>query len=174
MRTLEEGSPTTYSLTDLQTDSQTDSQTGRTYLGTKFTSISATLWWSAAAFTTTGYGDVVPLTGFGRFYGGMLQFCVICTLALKLPQICMASTHAHLLHHAHAPPLSTYACNLSASITSLVPACFCCLVPLCSPRRAGLLSGLSPTLSRIPWSSDRVSSSLLCQRASLVCATDLT
>ena len=116
MRTLEEGSPTTYSLTDLQTDSQTDSQTGRTYLGTKFTSISATLWWSAAAFTTTGYGDVVPLTGFGRFYGGMLQFCVICTLALKLPQICMASTHAHLLHHAHAPPLSTYACNLSASI----------------------------------------------------------
>ena len=151
MRTLEEGSPTTYSLTDLQTDSQTDSQTGRTYLGTKFTSISATLWWSAAAFTTTGYGDVVPLTGFGRFYGGMLQFCVICTLALKLPQICMASTHAHLLHHAHAPPLSTYACNLSASITSLVPACFCCLVPLSAAPavRASCLASLPLSLESL-------------------------
>lgn len=37
-----------------------------------FTSISASMWWAVAAFTTTGYGDMVPHSAFGRIFGGVL------------------------------------------------------------------------------------------------------
>lgn len=55
---------------------------GPTPHGTKFTSISTAMWWSVAAFTTTGYGDMVPTTAVGRFLGGLLAILGVGFFAL--------------------------------------------------------------------------------------------
>ena len=47
-----------------------------------FGSIPAALWWTIVTLTTTGYGDVVPLTNAGRFLGGIVMICGIAVLAL--------------------------------------------------------------------------------------------
>ncbi len=47
-----------------------------------FGSIPSSLWWAMVTLTTTGYGDVVPKTAFGRMIGGMLMVGGICVLAL--------------------------------------------------------------------------------------------
>lgn len=48
----------------------------------QFGSIPASLWWATVTLTTTGYGDVVPLSGLGRMLGGLVMICGICVLAL--------------------------------------------------------------------------------------------
>jgi voltage-gated potassium channel len=40
-----------------------------------FGSIPATLWWAVATLTTTGYGDVVPITPMGRLVAAMVMIC---------------------------------------------------------------------------------------------------
>jgi voltage-gated potassium channel len=40
-----------------------------------FGSIPATLWWAVATLTTTGYGDVVPVTPLGRIMAAMVMIC---------------------------------------------------------------------------------------------------
>jgi voltage-gated potassium channel len=40
-----------------------------------FGSIPATLWWAVATLTTTGYGDVVPVTPLGRLVAAMVMIC---------------------------------------------------------------------------------------------------
>lgn len=47
-----------------------------------FGSIPASLWWAVVTLTTTGYGDVVPLSPAGRMLGGLVMLCGICVLAL--------------------------------------------------------------------------------------------
>ncbi len=47
-----------------------------------FGSIPKALWWAIVTLTTTGYGDVVPQTVFGRIVAGMLMICGIGVLAL--------------------------------------------------------------------------------------------
>jgi voltage-gated potassium channel len=47
-----------------------------------FGSIPAALWWAMVTLTTTGYGDVVPLTAPGRMVGGLVMLCGISVLAL--------------------------------------------------------------------------------------------
>ncbi|NBS56774.1 MAG: cation tolerance protein CutA [Betaproteobacteria bacterium] len=47
-----------------------------------FGSIPASLWWAVVTLTTTGYGDVVPLSTAGRMLGGLVMLCGICVLAL--------------------------------------------------------------------------------------------
>jgi voltage-gated potassium channel len=46
-----------------------------------FGSIPAALWWAVVTLTTTGYGDVVPMTPLGRVIGGMVMICGIGTFA---------------------------------------------------------------------------------------------
>jgi len=46
-----------------------------------FGSIPAALWWAVVTLTTTGYGDVVPLTPLGRVIGGLVMICGIGTFA---------------------------------------------------------------------------------------------
>ena len=41
----------------------------------KFGSLPATLWWAVVTLTTTGYGDVVPVTPFGRMFAAMVMVC---------------------------------------------------------------------------------------------------
>jgi voltage-gated potassium channel len=48
----------------------------------RFGSIPAALWWAVATVTTTGYGDVVPKTPFGRLLAGLVMVGGILVLAL--------------------------------------------------------------------------------------------
>ncbi len=47
-----------------------------------FGSIPAALWWAIVTMTTTGYGDVVPLTAAGRILGGVVMMSGILVFAL--------------------------------------------------------------------------------------------
>jgi len=48
----------------------------------KFTSIPATLWWAVVTLTTTGYGDIVPLTTLGKVIAGIIMLSGVAFFAL--------------------------------------------------------------------------------------------
>ena len=48
----------------------------------KFSSIPETLWWAVVTLTTTGYGDMVPLTGIGRALTGVIMLTGVAFFAL--------------------------------------------------------------------------------------------
>ncbi len=47
-----------------------------------FGSIPESVWWGVATLTTVGYGDVYPITGLGRFFGGLIALLGIGMFAL--------------------------------------------------------------------------------------------
>jgi voltage-gated potassium channel len=47
----------------------------RDYQPVAFGSVPAALWWAVATLTTTGYGDVVPVTPLGRMVGAVVMIC---------------------------------------------------------------------------------------------------
>ena len=47
-----------------------------------FPNILATVWWAVATLTTIGYGDVYPVTGWGRFLSGVIALIGIGLVAL--------------------------------------------------------------------------------------------
>jgi len=47
-----------------------------------FGSIPKAMWWAITTLSTTGYGDVVPITPWGRFFGAITMLMGICMLAL--------------------------------------------------------------------------------------------
>ncbi|MGI9386026.1 MAG: cyclic nucleotide-gated ion channel, partial [Methyloligellaceae bacterium] len=49
-----------------------------------FGSIPAAAWWALATLTTVGYGDVVPVTTFGRFFGGLIMIFGLGMFALPI------------------------------------------------------------------------------------------
>jgi len=48
----------------------------------KFSSISAAMWWSAMTLTTVGYGDIYPVTAFGKLVGSIIAVIGIGLFAL--------------------------------------------------------------------------------------------
>ena len=48
----------------------------------KFTSIPAAMWWGIATLTTIGYGDMYPITAWGKFLGGIIALLGIGLFAL--------------------------------------------------------------------------------------------
>jgi voltage-gated potassium channel len=48
----------------------------------KFTSIPATLWWAVVTLTTTGYGDMYPVTALGRALTGVIMLTGVAFFAL--------------------------------------------------------------------------------------------
>lgn len=60
-----------------------------------FSSIPATLWWGVSTLTTVGYGDVVPQTPLGRFFGGIIAFLGVGLFAL--PTGILASGFAEVM-----------------------------------------------------------------------------
>lgn len=48
----------------------------------KFSSIPAAMWWGVVTLTTLGYGDVYPITPFGRLMGGVFAIAGILLIAL--------------------------------------------------------------------------------------------
>jgi voltage-gated potassium channel len=47
-----------------------------------FSSIPAAIWWALVTLTTVGYGDMVPVTVWGKIFGGFVAIVGVCTLAL--------------------------------------------------------------------------------------------
>ncbi len=50
----------------------------------KFGSVPAAAWWAVATLTTVGYGDVTPITPWGRVFGGVVMVGGLCILALPV------------------------------------------------------------------------------------------
>lgn len=50
--------------------------------GTNFTSIPATMWWAVVSLTTVGYGDMIPVTVFGKIFASLILFAGVAMLAL--------------------------------------------------------------------------------------------
>lgn len=50
----------------------------------KFGSIPESAWWAIATLTTVGYGDVVPITVWGKVFGGFVMVTGLCILALPV------------------------------------------------------------------------------------------
>ncbi|NJK85200.1 MAG: ion transporter [Bacteroidales bacterium] len=48
----------------------------------KFPNILAAFWWAIATLTTVGYGDIVPVTGFGKVISGLIAIIGIGLVAL--------------------------------------------------------------------------------------------
>lgn len=48
----------------------------------KFSSIPAAMWWSVATLTTVGYGDVFPVTNFGKLIGAFIAILGVGMVAL--------------------------------------------------------------------------------------------
>ena len=48
----------------------------------KFNSIPATIWWAVVSLTTTGYGDIIPLTTLGKVMAGMIMLVGVAFFAL--------------------------------------------------------------------------------------------
>lgn len=48
----------------------------------KFNSIPATLWWSVVTLTTTGYGDMIPLTTVGKIMTGLIMLTGVAFFAI--------------------------------------------------------------------------------------------
>ncbi len=61
-----------------------------------FGSIPAAMWWSMATLTTVGYGDVAPITPWGKFFGGCIT--VIGMGMVALPTGILASGFSDKLH----------------------------------------------------------------------------
>ncbi len=61
-----------------------------------FGSIPAAMWWAMATLTTVGYGDIVPVTGWGKFFGGCIS--VIGMGMVALPAGILASGFSDQLH----------------------------------------------------------------------------
>ena len=49
---------------------------------TVFTSIPRSLWWGIVTMATVGYGDMTPITGFGRMFGGFVMLLGIAMFAV--------------------------------------------------------------------------------------------
>lgn len=61
----------------------------------KFGSIPDSMWWAMATLTTVGYGDVVPITPIGRFFGGVITLLSMGMVAI--PTGLLASSFAEQL-----------------------------------------------------------------------------
>lgn len=50
----------------------------------KFGSVPKSAWWAIATLTTVGYGDAVPITAAGQFFGAIAMVTGLCILALPV------------------------------------------------------------------------------------------
>jgi voltage-gated potassium channel len=66
-----------------------------------FSSIPATMWWSVATFTTVGYGDIYPITAWGKFFASISAFIGIGFFAM--PAAILASGFAENLLQGKTP-----------------------------------------------------------------------
>lgn len=66
----------------------------------KFGSIPAAMWWAITTLTTVGYGDVTPITHWGKFFGGTITLFGMGMVAL--PAGILASSFSEQAHQKRA------------------------------------------------------------------------
>ncbi|MBE0365393.1 voltage-gated potassium channel [Pseudoalteromonas ulvae UL12] len=66
----------------------------------KFGSIPAAMWWAMATLTTVGYGDVVPITPVGKFFGGVIT--VLSMGMVAIPTGLLASSFSEQIRKRRA------------------------------------------------------------------------
>jgi voltage-gated potassium channel len=66
----------------------------------KFGSIPDAMWWAVATATTTGYGDVYPITAAGKILGGI--FSIIGIFSFALPTAILGSGFIDEINHRRA------------------------------------------------------------------------
>jgi len=77
-----------------------------------FTSIPAAMWWSVVTLTTTGYGDMYPVTFWGRVIAGGTMFCGLVLFGLlmnivgKTLMVALFGESQEEASH-HAPPVAS-------------------------------------------------------------------
>jgi voltage-gated potassium channel len=74
----------------------------------KFSSIPATMWWGISTLTTVGYGDMVPITTWGKFLGGL--FALLGVGLLALPAGILSSGFFEALHQKNEAPKGIRKC----------------------------------------------------------------
>jgi voltage-gated potassium channel len=65
----------------------------------KFGSIPQAAWWALATLTTTGFGDVVPITPWGKFFGGIVMLLGVGMFALPIAIIAAGFSQEASRHH---------------------------------------------------------------------------
>lgn len=76
-----------------------------------FSSIPATFWWACATFTTVGYGDMAPVTTFGRICAGLISVFGIGVFALPGAIITAAIIESSAATESPASGLVCEACG---------------------------------------------------------------
>jgi len=67
-----------------------------------FADTSEALWWSLQTVTTVGYGDVVPVTAYGRIIAGIVMLLGIAASAVLTAIVTSALFEAALRRHGKA------------------------------------------------------------------------
>lgn len=73
----------------------------------KFSSIPETIWWSVVTLTTTGYGDMYPLTNLGKAMASMIMLIGVAFFALPAGIITagfLEEFRKHRIHKTHTCP----------------------------------------------------------------------
>ncbi len=94
----------------------------------KFGSIPAAAWWALATLTTVGYGDVVPITPFGKLLGGVVMLLGVGMIALPVAIIATGFSQESNRHQfvvtwsmvARVPLFATMSESEIAEITKLL------------------------------------------------------
>jgi voltage-gated potassium channel len=94
----------------------------------KFGSIPEAAWWALATLTTTGFGDVVPVTPWGKVFGGIVMLLGVGMFALPIAIIAAGFSQEASRHHfvvtwsmvARVPLFSTLDESEVAEITKLL------------------------------------------------------
>ncbi|AVI62521.1 ion transporter [Halomonas sp. M1] len=64
-----------------------------------FGSVPRVLWWSVTTLTTVGYGDMVPITGLGKFFAGLTAVAGIGIIAMPTGILAAALSDAFQKNH---------------------------------------------------------------------------
>ena len=94
----------------------------------KFSSIPAAAWWALATLTTIGYGDVVPITPWGKVFGSIVMLLGLGMFALPIAIISTGFSQESMRHEfvvtwsmvARVPLFSTLDAAEVAEVTKLL------------------------------------------------------
>jgi voltage-gated potassium channel len=108
-----------------------------------FSSIPAAMWWAIETLTTVGYGDMVPVTVFGRIIGGAVSIVGIGTLALFSGLITVGFLDQLKIYREQHPKTAVTISRETITVTKRYegPSSDGDLLPVSCPHCGGLLTG---------------------------------